>query len=145
MLCPDCGFDNIEGMDNCEACGQPLVTLDPSGGELEQSISRHSIAILCPKAPLTIGPLEPVSTAIETMCEHHVGCLLVVDDSGDLVGIFTERDVLNRFSDDLSRLPDPVGEFMTPDPVCVRDDQALEEALIGADVGVQTAVVCRFA
>jgi len=135
MLCPDCGFDNIEGMDNCEACGQPLVTLDPSGGELEQSISRHSIRILCPKAPLTIGPLEAVSTAIETMCEHHVGCLLVVDEPGDLVGIFTERDVLNRFSADLSRLPDPVGEFMTANPTTVSQDDSIAYALHAMELG----------
>jgi len=134
MLCPDCGFDNIEGMDNCEACGQPLVTLDPSGGELEQSISRHSIAVLCPKAPLTIGPSEPVSTAIETMCEHHVGCLLIVDEAGDLVGIFTERDVLNRFSADRSRLHNPVGEFMTADPVTVSQDDSIAYALHAMDL-----------
>jgi len=135
MLCPGCGFDNIEGMDNCEECGQPLVTLDPSGGELEQAISRHAIRVLCPKPPLTIGPLEPVSTAIATMSEQNVGCLLVLDEQGDLVGIFTERDVLNRFSDDLSRLPDPVGEFMTPDPATVSQDDSIAYALHAMDLG----------
>ena len=135
MLCPDCGFDNIEGMDRCETCGQPLVTLDPAGGELEQAISRHAIAILCPPAPLTIGPLEPVSKAIATMSENQVGCLLVIDDQGDLVGIFTERDVLNRFSSDRSRLPDPVGEFMTSAPVTVSQDDSIAYALHAMDLG----------
>ena len=135
MLCPDCGFDNIEGMDNCEACGQSLVTLEPSGGELEQAISRHTIGVLCPCAPLTVTPLASVSTAIATMTEQHVGCLLVVDDAGDLVGIFTERDVLNRFSSDRSRLADPVGDFMTPTPVTVNQDDSIAYALHAMDLG----------
>ena len=69
------------------------------------------------------------------MCEHHVGCLLVVDDSGDLVGIFTERDVLNRFSADLSRLPDPVGEFMTANPTTVSQDDSIAYALHAMELG----------
>jgi len=135
MLCPDCGFDNIEGMDNCEVCGQPLVTLDPSGSELEQAISRHTIGVLCPSSPLTIGPFESVSTAIATMSEHHVGCLLVLDDQGNLVGIFTERDVLNRFSSDRSRLSNPVGDFMTGSPVTVSHDDSIAYALHAMDLG----------
>jgi CBS domain-containing protein len=135
MLCPDCGFDNIQGMDDCEACGQPLATLDPSGGELEQAISRHAIGVLCPKPPLTIGPQQPVSTAIETMSQQNVGCLLVVDDNSDLIGIFTERDVLNRFSSDRNRLADPVGDFMTPTPVTVSQDDSIAYALHAMDLG----------
>lgn len=135
MLCPDCSFDNIEGMDNCEACGQSLVKFDPSGGELEQTISRHTIGVLCPSAPLTIEPQEPVATAIATMSNHHVGCLLVVDNRGDLVGIFTERDVLNRFSSNRRRLADPVGEFMTDAPMTISQDDSIAYALHAMDLG----------
>ena len=54
MICPDCGYDNIEGVDGCEQCGQPLVDFDPTSCELEESISRHSIAVLTPKPVVTI-------------------------------------------------------------------------------------------
>jgi len=135
MLCPDCGFDNIEGMDNCEACGQPLAPLAPAGGELEQSISRHTIGVLCPAAPLTVGPDDPISSAIESMSQHSVGCVLVVDSEDNLTGIITERDVLNRFSDDISRMTQPVADFMTGSPVTVSQDDSIGYALHAMDLG----------
>lgn len=135
MLCPDCGFDNIEGMDGCEACGQPLVAANPVGGELEQSISRHAIGVLCPAAPLTVEPTTAVSSAIASMSEHRVGCMLVVDRETDLVGIFTERDVLNRFSDNITRINQPVSDFMTENPATVSQDDSIGYALHAMDLG----------
>ena len=135
MLCPDCGFDNIEGMDNCEACGQPLTPLDLAGGDLEQSISRHAVAALCPAVPLTAGPADPISSAIESMSQHRVGCLLVVDSEGNLSGILTERDVLNRFSEDITRMSQPVADFMTGTPVTVSQDDSIGYALHAMDLG----------
>ncbi len=69
------------------------------------------------------------------MSQQNVGCLLVVDDNSDLVGIFTERDVLNRFSSDRSRLAAPVGDFMTPAPVTVSQDDSIAYALHAMDLG----------
>lgn len=37
-----------------------------------------------------------VRAAAVAMAEQSVGAILVVDDSGRLIGLFTERDVLNR-------------------------------------------------
>ena len=135
MLCPDCGFDNIEGMDSCEACGQSLVSPDPAGEGLEESISRHSIGVLCPAAPLTVEPATPVSSAIASMSEHRVGCMLVVDRESGLLGIFTERDVLTRFSDDISRGQQPVSNFMTENPATVSQDDSIGYALHAMDLG----------
>ena len=135
MLCPACGFDNIEGMDGCEACGQSLVSPDAAGGALEQSISRHAIGVLCPATPLTVEPTTPVSSAIASMAEHRVGCMLVVDGETDLLGIFTERDVLTRFSDNISRANQPVSDFMTENPATVSQDDSIGYALHAMDLG----------
>ena len=135
MLCPDCGFDNIEGMDSCEACGQSLVSPDPAEGELEESISRHAIGVLCPAPPLTVEPTASVSSAIASMSEHRVGCLLVFDSEAGLLGIFTERDVLTRFSDNISRGQQPVSNFMTENPATVSQDDSIGYALHAMDLG----------
>ncbi|MBQ16531.1 MAG: CBS domain-containing protein [Planctomycetaceae bacterium] len=135
MICPDCGFDNIRGVDNCEACGQPLAVFDPSGGELEQTISRHPITVLCPNIPLTTTTTASVASAVSTMAEHHVGCLLVLDDSGQLVGIFTERDVLTRVAPQRDQLAQPVGDFMTSSPITIRHDDSIAYALHAMDIG----------
>ncbi len=135
MICPDCNHDNIAGVDDCGACGQPLALLDPSGGELERAISQHAIAVLCPNDPLTTATQATVGSAISTMAEHHVGCLLVLDESGDLAGIFTERDVLTRVGADRSQLAHPVGEFMTPSPVTINHDDSIAYALHAMNLG----------
>jgi CBS domain-containing protein len=48
-----------------------------------------------PKGVYSIGPDEPVLSAIKKMAEHHIGALLVM--SGDrLVGIVSERDYARK-------------------------------------------------
>jgi CBS domain-containing protein len=43
----------------------------------------------------SVGPLARVIDAVNVMNDHHVGCVLVIED-GCPVGIFSERDVLVR-------------------------------------------------
>lgn len=45
---------------------------------------------------LTVTPDATVLEAIEKMVEVGVGAVAVVDESDELVGIFTERDVIRR-------------------------------------------------
>ena len=50
----------------------------------------------------------------------HQGAVLVVDDEGKLIGIFSERDVLYRVvGSDRDVNSTTVGEVMTPDPVAL--------------------------
>lgn len=134
MICPDCGHDNIDGVDFCEACDQPLVDMDPSGSELEQCISRHSIGIICRKDPVSISASATVRDAIAEMVGRKIGCLLI-QEQDELVGVFTERDVLNRVSEDLAALDHPVAEYMTPAPLTVRKEDSIAYALQAMDLG----------
>lgn len=135
MICPDCGFDNIDGEDICAACGQPLVQLDPAGSALEQTITRHTVQVLNPKKPLTVAAAATAREAISRMVGHGIGCLIVVDeDKGTLTGIVTERDVLNKISENLP-LERPVSEFMTPSPTAIEPDDSIAYALHTMDLG----------
>lgn len=134
MICPDCGHDNIDGVDECEACGQSLVAFDPSASELEQAISRHGIEVLCPKSPVTIDASALAREAAAEMNRRDIGCLLVNED-GKLVGIFSERDVLNKVSADPSVLDRPVSELMTRDPETISLQDSIAYALQAMDVG----------
>ena len=134
MICPDCGYDNIEGVDWCEQCAQPLVDFDPATCELEESISRHTIRVLAPKPPITVAAASTVRVAIRTMTLKNIGCLLV-EDHERLVGVFTERDVLNRVSCDLSALDQPVSAFMTRSPETIRRQDSIAYALHAMDIG----------
>lgn len=134
MICPDCGYDNIEGVDGCEQCGQPLVDFDPSTCELEESISRHSIAVLAPKPAICISAETTVREAVQTMAQKNIGCLLV-KESEQLAGVFTERNVLNRISQDLSALDEPVSAYMTRSPETIRRQDSIAYALHQMDIG----------
>ena len=43
---------------------------------------------------ITVGPDEPVADAARTLLDNKWGCLPVVDDDGNLLGIVTEADFL---------------------------------------------------
>ena len=134
MICPDCGHDNIDGVDTCDACGQPLVQFDPSGSELEQSITRHSVQVLCPPKPISIGEDATVREAIKVMVDNRIGCLLV-EQGGKISGVFSERDVLMKIVLERSNLDAPVSTFMTPSPVTITSRDSIAYALHAMDVG----------
>src|SRR5687768_10020705 len=75
----------------------------------------------------SVGPSARVLDAIRTMNQHKIGALLVMHE-GQVVGIFTERDVLRRVIGE-ERLPShvTVGEVMTEDLICVGPDADLDE------------------
>ena len=75
----------------------------------------------------TTSPNTSVLEATQKMNEHKIGSLVVMGDN-ELVGIFTERDVLSRIvvaQKDASATN--VGEVMTRDILCARVDMELEE------------------
>ena len=77
---------------------------------------------------LTIGPAASVLQAAVLMNEHRVGSVVAVED-GRVVGMFTERDVLQRV---VAARRDPeatrVGEVMTAAVVCCSPETTEDEA-----------------
>ncbi len=134
MICPDCNHDNIDGDDHCDACGQPLANVELPGTELEQTITRETIKILAPHAPFAIEPETTVREAIQSLVEKRIGCLLV-ESQGELLGIFTERDVVNRISENPHVMDHPVREFMTTTPTTATLDDSIAYALHAMDLG----------
>jgi len=53
-----------------------------------------SLIIKTPQV-ITLPPSATVLDAVQKMAEHHIGSIVVLDGES-LVGIFTERDLLNR-------------------------------------------------
>ena len=137
MNCPDCGHDNIAGADHCDHCGQNLSSVDvprPKSG-LQRTIMETPLRELKPALALTAPPAEPVARVIRMMRDKGQGSILIVD-RGRLVGIFTERDIVNRLTGagrDLETLP--IAEVMTRDPKALDEDDTLAFALHRMSVG----------
>jgi len=53
----------------------------------------------------TVGPTSPLREVIRLMEEHHMRHVAVVDDSGRLLGIVSQRDVLRSQEGSLSGAP----------------------------------------
>ncbi len=134
MICPDCCYDNIDGVDVCEQCGTPLVNYDPTVSEMEESICRHPIEVLCPREPVSVGREAIVRDAIAEMLSRNIGCLLVVEEQKP-VGILTERDILNRVSAEPNLLDRTVGELMTQPVETITRDDSIAYALHAMDLG----------
>ncbi|MDX1659310.1 MAG: CBS domain-containing protein [Nitriliruptorales bacterium] len=67
--------------------------------------------------PVTVEPHEPLSRAAQRMYDHRIGSVVVVDDDGALVGIFTERDLMRASAAGVDTHRATVGRWMTGDPV----------------------------
>lgn len=137
MICPDCGSDNLAGVDSCEECGQDLRSLDiPSAKDgLQQVLVETPLREVGLLPPNIVAPGDSVLEAVRLMQKTRHGSVLVVEN-GKLVGIFTERDVLDRLAGeevDLARLP--VQVVMTPKPQYLGEDDALAFAVHRMAVG----------
>ena len=65
-----------------------------------------------------VRPEATVKEALAQFVEHNIGSLPVVDASGQLVGIFSERDVLYGLHGDCERFHQrQIHEVMTPNPI----------------------------
>jgi CBS domain-containing protein len=79
----------------------------------------------------TVDPTTQLTEAARVMSAARAGSVLVID-GGELVGVFTERDILralgNSSSADLARVSS-VSKWMARDPVTVVPETTVSEAL----------------
>jgi CBS domain-containing protein len=138
VICPNCGFDNLPGSEECGRCQQDLTHLDrPSAHDrIERVLMEEAVGVLVPAKPVTVWPTTTLRQAIQTMVDHNVGAVLIVGDGGRLLGIFSERDVLLRVVGLRDRYEDlPVSLFMTQNPETVGLNDKLVFALHKMDGG----------
>ena len=137
MLCPSCGYDNIEGADRCEECLTSLFNLDKSQGgkrSLARSVMEDDLSQL-DKEYLTVSPENSANEVINQMKQARLGCALVLDD-GKLVGIFTERDLLNKLTGSATLpLTTPVKQLMTQNPEVLLESDSIAIALNKMSLG----------
>jgi CBS domain-containing protein len=93
------------------------------------ALATARVSELSPRPHARVGVEDAMWKVVSEMTAKGRGAVLVEDD-GALVGIFTERDLLNRvdYSDALwSHVV--VRDVMTPHPMVIRPDDSLSEAL----------------
>lgn len=97
MRCPNCNEENIAGADLCENCGSDLAGLDLPEAEagFRGRLLTDKLRDLPLAPPLAATPETTAAEAIAIMRQARHGCVLIRENA-ELIGIFTERDVLTR-------------------------------------------------
>jgi CBS domain-containing protein len=94
-----------------------------------QQIQKPISEFLSDKPDLTIAADTSVMDAVEKMTREHSECLLVIENE-ELVGIFTDRDFLNRV----------VGARLIPADTALRDVMTVNPDTLRPGDGVSYAV-----
>ncbi|HEX3050304.1 MAG TPA: CBS domain-containing protein [Aggregatilineaceae bacterium] len=89
--------------------------------------------------PVTVQRTDSLRKAVDHMTQIGARRVIVVDDQGRVCGILTDRDVRlavnsplvlrERWQDDMLMDHTEVDACMTPDPICIKPDAPLEEAV----------------
>lgn len=97
--------------------------------QLTSSLKKDLVKHLQPKPPVVASPDIEVREAIEMMRQNNTGCLIVCDEQGRAVGVFTERDVLRRVIGERVELDSPIKDVLTEDLASVTDTDSITLAI----------------
>lgn len=81
-----------------------------------------------PDGLLTISADAPTSLAAKIMKENHVGCLLVLDEKDNFIGLVSERDMISKvLANTLPEQCQSIGNIMTKEVICCSMDTQLAD------------------
>jgi len=102
---------------------------------LDDRFLREPIAVLQPAKPVCAERGTTIAEVVRQMQRHRIGCMLIVD-RGELVGIFTERDLLRDVvGSQIDLDTTPVAEVMTEHPEKLRATDSILFALNKMSLG----------
>ena len=78
----------------------------------------------------TIDPTMTVPAISDTLTSHRIGAVLVIDRTGQILGIVSERDIVNSIATNGARtLEMTAGQLMTRAVHLAHPDMTVEEAM----------------
>ena len=99
-------------------------------GPLSASFLCQSVSMLNLPDPMCVSLDDSVDQVMGELRDNRRGCMLVINQQGKLVGIFSERDfVLKVYGSTLDLKKTPIAEFMTKDPVTQPPDASVAHVL----------------
>ena len=120
-----------------------LIKMNFTSATGEQQAMSRTLDSLVSRPAITCTPQTPVGDVLRTMQSRKIGSMLVVDEAGRPVGIFTRHDVLDRVALAQGDLTQPISTVMTPDPQTLpADASAYEATLLIAHRGIRHIPVC---
>lgn len=96
--------------------------------DLARHLRHEPVARLNPTPPYTVQRTQTVADAVQLMRDRRVGCVLVCEGR-QVVGIFTERDLVRRVLATGRPLATPIDECMTTEPITVQPRDPISVAI----------------
>lgn len=109
----------------------PLSNYDPPKytDPMEAALIEQPVAAIQSRPFAAVPPDLPIHKAMAALVGLEIGCLLI-SANDRLLGVFTERDVLDKLAGRYPTMRDrPVSEVMTPKPVFVYETDSAAAAL----------------
>ena len=82
----------------------------------EEQLMNRPLSAVLRRAPVSCAPQCSIGEVLRTMHEARIGSMIVVDEGDAPVGIFTQRDVLDRVALKQAQLDQPVATVMSAQP-----------------------------
>ncbi|MGI9473905.1 MAG: CBS domain-containing protein [Rubripirellula sp.] len=115
----------------------PLSDYEPASYDtpLQEALAEESVMAIQAQPFPQVEPSTTVRNAVQKLHDLKVASLLVVEQ-GRLVGIFTERDVLENVAERFQNVADrPVADVMTLEPIVVYECDPIGAALAAIAIG----------
>ncbi len=78
---------------------------------------------------ITVKDDEPLVSVVKLMNERNIGSIIVVNEEGRAIGVFTERDLLRLIANNANLDALTVGDVMTRDVIVLNEDASLIKAV----------------
>jgi len=96
----------------------------------QHSLSFVNLSGLASDKPITVAPEATIAEGIDTMRAEDIGALVIIDETGRIAGIFSERDVLTKVACRLENLgSETVGDHMTKEVIMLSPRDSVASAL----------------
>jgi CBS domain-containing protein len=103
---------------------------EESEPSVQHSLSFVNLSGLMSDEPITVTASATLGECIDTMRARDIGSLMVVDDGGRIVGVFSERDVLTKVACKIEKLDsETVGGYMSADVIKLWTRDSIAAAL----------------
>lgn len=96
--------------------------------ELARNLKVESVVRLKPTEDYRLPSTGTVTDAIKLMREKKIGCILICKKD-QLLGLFTERDLMRRVLARRLSLDTPIEQVMTPNPVVISPSDSISTAI----------------
>ena len=107
-----------------------FAELHPGGSLGKALLLRASDIMRTGDACVRILSVTSVTEAISKMTKARCGAVTIVDDGGKLLGVFTQGDFVRAFQSGNAAIGSAlVEEYMTSDPIAVRENRLVGEVL----------------